>query len=170
MSYSITETVTNTFTLTHAKHLAAKVATDLKRIQRFYGSPTDAWIQDFEAELTTLLRAGYLSEVTYGFKRDGSWIEPTVRYTSSDLAAGSSDDDPGRIKPNANTAGAAFYSYLKRSASWYSLSHEQQAKFEEGLPFKRGVAAEPAVDGYLQADRTYSAGGRSLGRSSVRSL
>jgi len=32
-SYTISETAT--FTLTHAKHMAAKVAADLKRLQRF---------------------------------------------------------------------------------------------------------------------------------------
>ena len=39
MSTSFTITETTTFTLTHAKYMAAKVATDLKRMQRFYGAP-----------------------------------------------------------------------------------------------------------------------------------
>ena len=38
-SYSYTESTT--FTVTHARHMAAKVATDLKRMQRFYGKPSD---------------------------------------------------------------------------------------------------------------------------------
>ena len=37
MSYSYSVTDTATFTRTHAKHIAAKVATDLKRMHRFYG-------------------------------------------------------------------------------------------------------------------------------------
>ena len=37
MSYSFTATETKTFTLTHARHLAAKVTADLKRLQRLYG-------------------------------------------------------------------------------------------------------------------------------------
>ena len=57
-SYSYTETAT--FTVTHARHMAAKVATDLKRMQRFYGSPSDERIAQFEAEATELIRAGYL--------------------------------------------------------------------------------------------------------------
>ena len=44
MSSSFTLTETTTFTLTHARHMAAKVATDLKRLQRFYGRPGDAAI------------------------------------------------------------------------------------------------------------------------------
>ena len=39
MSYSYTLSETRTFTVTHARHMAAKVATDLKRMQRLYGSP-----------------------------------------------------------------------------------------------------------------------------------
>ena len=76
-SYSYTES--RTFTVTHARHMAAKVATDLKRMQRFYGKPSDENIADYESEATEMLRAGYLDTGTYGFRRDGKWIEPTPR-------------------------------------------------------------------------------------------
>lgn len=69
-SYSYTES--RTFTVTHARHMAAKVATDLKRMQRFYGKPSDENIADYESEATEMLRAGYLDTVTYGFKRTAS--------------------------------------------------------------------------------------------------
>lgn len=52
MSYSFTATETKTFTLTHARHLAAKVAADLKRLQRLYGHITDERINEFEGEVT----------------------------------------------------------------------------------------------------------------------
>jgi hypothetical protein len=74
MTYSSTSSNTQTFTLTHAKYLASKVATDLKRMQRLYGSPSDYQINNFESELTEFLRNGFLSEVTYGFKRNDNWI------------------------------------------------------------------------------------------------
>ena len=35
MSYSYTISTLTSFTVTHARHIAAKVATDLKRLQRF---------------------------------------------------------------------------------------------------------------------------------------
>ena len=60
MSYSFTLTQTTTFTRTHARHIAAKVATDLKRMHRLYGAPSDRWIADFEAEVIELLKEGYL--------------------------------------------------------------------------------------------------------------
>jgi hypothetical protein len=79
--------------------MAAKVATDLKRMQRLYGYPSDTRIASFEAEATETLKAGYLGTVTYGYKRNGSWIEPTLRYTAHDLSgAAANDDDPGRVR------------------------------------------------------------------------
>jgi len=170
MSSSFTLTEATTFTVTHARHMAAKVATDLKRLQRLYGKPSDAKIADYETEVIELLKAGYLGNVTYGYRRDGYWIEPTLRYTALDLAgASANDDDPGRIKPGADVSGAAFYSYLTYSAAWDKLGEAQQRSFGERLPFGRGSAPEPAVNGSLYHDRTYSSGGRALNRASVRS-
>ena len=42
MSYSFAIIQSATFTVTHARHMAAKVATDLKRMQRLYDVPSDA--------------------------------------------------------------------------------------------------------------------------------
>lgn len=170
MSYSYTLSETQSFTVTHARHMAAKVATDLKRMQRLYGSPGDTGIANFEAEVIDLMKAGYLGTVTYGFRRDGMWIVPTVRYTAQDLAgSAANDDDPGRIRPGADITNATFYSYLTYSPSWQQLTSDQQAAFERTLPFVRGGAPEPAVNGYFGPDLVYSSGGRALNRASVRS-
>lgn len=170
MTSSFTITETTTFTVSHARHMAAKVATDLKRLQRFFGKPSDVSIAEFETEVIALLKAGYLGTVTYGYRRNGCWIEPTLRYTARDLAvASANDDDPGRIRPSANVDGASFYSYLTYSAAWKRLSEAEKESFEKSLPFRRGGAPEPTIDGYLSNDRTYSSGGRALDRASVRS-
>lgn len=170
MSYSHTLSETRTFTVTHARHMATKVATDLKRMQRFYGQPNDAAIAEFEDEAIELLKSGYLDTVAYGFRRSGNWIEPTVHYTAKDLVGlAANDDDPGRIWPGASIDGAAFCSYLIYSGAWYELSQEERDAVHRRLPFKRGGAPEPGVDGYLTRDRTYSSGGRALERASVRS-
>lgn len=176
MSHSITftesstSTKSSTFTVTHARHMAAKVATDLKRMQRFYRFPNDAWINAFEKEVIELLRAGYLETVWYGFIRGGRWIEPTVKYTARNLYFGSAvDDDPGKIRPGADILGASFYSFLNYSAAWSRLTAHDRDVFEKRLPFYRSSATEPQLHGYLSADRTYSAGGRALDRASVRS-
>lgn len=171
MSYSSTQTVTktSTFTSTHASYIAAKVATDLKRMQRFYGKPYDEAIYNFEAEVILLLKHGYLKKVFYGFKRNGLWIEPTLIYTSSELSA-AANDDPGKIRPGQDITNAVFYSFLEYSDTWFNLSDKERESFEKNLPIQRGVGSIPGINGYLDNDRTYSSGGRALSRSSVRSF
>lgn len=170
MSLSFTLTETSTFTVTHARHMAAKVATDLKRIQRLYEKPCDVDITDYETEVIELLKKGYLKTVTYGFWRDGDWIEPTLRYNAHDLAGShSNDDDPGRVRPGANIKGASFYSYLTYNSSWYELTEDEKSGFKKTLPFQRGSAPEPGINGYMTDDKIYSSGGRALYRSSIRS-
>ena len=171
MTYSYSFTETSTFTRTHAVHMASKVAADLKRMQRFYGQPSDNDIADFEVEVIELLKDGYLGTLTYGFRRNGYWIEPTLQYTARDLAGSTAnDDDPGRVRPKVDVRGATFYSYLTYSRTWDSLTDPQRKAVKDRLPVKRTGAAEPGVSGYWTADRTYSAGGRALDRGSVRSL
>ena len=170
MSYSYSYTDTVTFTRTHAKDLAAKVATDLKRMQRFYDRPSDSEIVDYESEAIEFLKEGYLGTVTYGFWRNGNWIEPTLFYTARDLAgASANNDDPGRVRPGADISGASFYSYMTYGLLWNLLSAAEQEAFARRLPVQRNGAAQPGIDGYLSADLTYSAGGRALERATVRS-
>lgn len=170
MSFSYTATESTTFTITHAKHMAAKVATDLKRMQRFYSKPTDASIAQYEEEVIAFLKAGYLGTVTYGFKRDDAWVEPTLRYTARDLAGlSANDDDPGRIRPGVDVSEASFYSFMTYSSAWNGLTADEQKAFENSLPFVRGNAAEPGIKGYLSEDLTYASGGRALNRACVRS-
>jgi Bacterial HORMA domain family 1 len=169
MSNSITYTESVAFTRTHAVHLAAKVAADLKRMQRLYGSPSDAEIAIYEDEIIELLKTGYLGSVAYGFCRNGDLIEPTLRYTAHDLSgSAANDDDPGRVRPGANIAGASFYSYLTYSAAWNRQSSAERQRFNGTLPFSRSGAPEPGVAGYFTNDKIYSSGGRALNRSSMR--
>jgi hypothetical protein len=172
MSYSYTSTQSTTFTITHAKYIASKVATDLKRLQRFYGKPSDTDIQSYETEVVEFLKAGYLGTVTYGFQRSKKWIEPTLKYTALDLFSGTNinDDDPGRIKPNANIVSATFNSYLTYSLAWNNLTIEEQQAFKRQLPFQRQGALEPGIEGYFDKDLTYYSTGRALNRSIVRSF
>lgn len=170
MSSSFTATETKTFTLTHAKNLAAKVSADLKRLQRFYGHITDQRIAEFEGEAIELLRHGYLGTVIYGFQRNDEWIEPTLRYTASDLAGSGTDDDPGRVPTGRDISGAQFHSYLTYSSAWYALTEDQRLSIKKQLPLQRVSGSEsPVSNGYFADDKTYSSGGRSLGRSIVRS-
>ncbi|WP_369157534.1 hypothetical protein [Candidatus Thiodiazotropha sp. LNASS1] len=50
-----------------------------------------------------------------------------------------------------------------------TTTQKEKVEFKEKLPIKRSGADEPSVDGYFSNDKVYSAGGRALNRSSVRS-
>ncbi len=171
MSATYSTIETQLFTIIHARHIAAKVATDLKRVQRLYGEPSDQDIADYEKEAIELLKAGMLGKISYGYHRNGLWIEPTLTYTAKDLIGISDgDDDPGRILPGANVEGARFYSYLTYAPEWYYLSEDEKNAIQDRLPFERTGANEPGINGYLNYDLTYSAGGRALYRAAVRSF
>ena len=167
MSYSYT--ATETFTRTHARHIAAKVATDLKRMQRFYDEPSDDRIVAYEAEVMEFLKEGLLGSVSYGFKRNGHWVEPTLHYSARDLVGISANDDaPGRVRPGADISGATFGSYLIYSDVWNQLTQTAREEFSNRLPISRDEGAEPGSSGYWDRDLTYSAAGRALDRSSLR--
>lgn len=166
-SYTFTESAT--FTVTHARHMAAKISADLKRMQRFYGYPSDSDIVSYESEAIELLKAGYFGTLTVGFLRGGQWIEPTLRYSARNLAGmAANDDDPGRVLPGRDISGATFHNYVTYSAAWDALSESQKDAFKRRMPFYRTGMAQPTVAGYLADDKTYSAGGRALNRASVR--
>ena len=168
-SFTTTGTTTEAFTLTHAKHIASKVATDLLRFQRFYGSPSNEWIDKYEAELTVLLKHDAVDEVVYGFKRNGLWTMASARYVALPGGSIQADDDPGRIRPNLDVSGASFTSFLTYSSRWSSLTAIEQAMIERELPFKRTTDNTPGLEsGRWVDDRNYVAGGRGLGRSTVR--
>lgn len=157
-----------TFTLTNAKYLASKIATDLKRIQRFYGSPSDSQIAEYEAEITELLKEGYLDNITYGFKRNGIWIKPSVKYNSIELSNGNTDDDPGKIPIGADISNATFGSFLCKNSNWDNLSQTEKDNFLKKLPIKRTDGRIPQSDGYFSNDLTYGSGGKSINRSTLK--
>ena len=115
------------------------------------------------------MKGGYLETVTYGFQRDRQLIEPTLRYTATELAGMSAnDDDPGRIRPGSDVSGASFYSYLTYTSDWHRLSLNDRNKLKSKIPFERGEAPEPILNGYYTQDLTYSSGGRVLNRYILR--
>lgn len=167
---SFTVTGTMTFTRSHAEYVAAKVATDLARIRHFYDFPSDSRIMQYEAELIALLAQGYLEKVIYGFQRNGVWIEPTLRYTPQDIFSDSAtNDDPGKIRVDADISGASWGSYLTYSPAWGRLTEAQRIEFCKILPFQRTEGQEPSISGHFNVDRTYSSGGRALARASLGS-
>lgn len=166
---SYTTTETSTFTITHARYIASKVATDLKRFQRFYGSPSDDLIDRYEGELAGLLKHDAVDTVVYGFQRNSLWTPASVRYRAIPGGSLATDDDPGKIRPGIDIAGAHFTSFLSYSNTWFNLSQAERDSIEKSLPIQRSTRAVPNLEsGAWSDDLSYSAGGRGLGRSSVR--
>lgn len=163
---SYTESQAQTFTIAHARVLASKVATDLKKFQRFYGSPSDALIDQYEGELVVLLKYDVVSTVTYGFQRAGKWTEASVKYTSVNGTL-SSNDDPGKIRPGLDVAGASFTSFLE--PNWRNFTEAEKDAVRKECPFQRGTGNTPPLEaGYWAEDLNYAAGGRGLGRATVK--
>ncbi len=172
MTYSDTfvDTETDTITITQAKHVAAKIFTDLMRMSRYYGSPSSDKIEDYYIETYLLVQAGYLAEVKYGFKKSNRWIEPTACYRAREVRDMTTDDNPGNIPARADIEGASFYSLLSYTSKWYNLSNEEKENFNKHLPFQRGTAKElPQNDGRFVKDKNYTSGNAGVERSMLRS-
>lgn len=152
---------------------AARGADSRQEVARIIWTWNSSWSvsdRSYAAQHSLSRKAGYLSTAAYGFKRGDDFVEPALKYTARDLAgAAANDDDPGRVRPGADIAGATFYSYITYSSAWDQLTAEQRDAFKGRMPVTRTNADAPGVSGYLESDRTYSAGGRSLERASVRS-
>lgn len=167
MSDSYTITDTTTFTITHARHIAAKVATDLLRFTRFYSKPTVQEINDYEAELTALLKGGFLDRVIYGFYRNDKWVE-ALQYHALPDGTLVGDDDPGKIRPGTDVPGESFTSHLWRNSNWDKLSIFEKEAFHASVPIKRSNAPEMQLEsGRWSSGLNYSAGGRGISRSTI---
>ncbi len=149
----------------HARYLASKVATDLKKFQRFYGAPSDEWIEKYEKELAVLLKYNAVSTVVYGFKRNGKWTEASVQYKVMPDGTLTTNDDPGKIRPNLDVAGASFTSFLTEK----SVTADSTSAIAQEVPFQRTTGEAPPLEtGHWENDLSYSAAGRGLGRATVR--
>ena len=160
MSYSYS----TSFTLTNARHLAAKVAADLYQCYLLYDHPSAASISDLEAELTTLLAGGYVDTYEFGFKRDGrrvlSWF-----YRVGPAGTLTQDSGAGQLLPRASIASASYFNFLTKSQKWAALTSGQKAAVQATLPFEREYGDAP-TDGHgsWQVERTYTSGGVMLER------
>jgi hypothetical protein len=169
MTTSYTTSGTETFNVTHARKIASKVATDLLRFQTLYGRPSDAAINDYEAEMVQLLKHDVVGTVVYGFQRNGKWTEAAVRYKALPGGILVTDDDPGKIRPRLDIEGAGFTSFLSYNDKWSRLSQQERDEIERGCPFQRTTGSDPPLEaGNWVEDLNYYAGGRGLGRSTVR--
>lgn len=158
-----TYTTSETFTLTHAKYLASKVAADLLQMQLFYNRPSTEQINQYIDELTTLLIHGYLDSVDYGFKKDNKWLVQ-ISYSVKNGNI-STDDRSGSIYTTADVSGAAWSSYLRKSSKYNIQPQTEKQRVEALLPFTREGQPESGFQpGRWISDKNYYNGGISLER------
>ncbi len=157
---------TVTSTDSYARHISAKVASDLKRLQRLYGvgQPTDKEINDYQEEMRILLYYEYLHAVTYGFRRDDKWIV-ALKYQAIGDQLHNDGDDPGGITPGQNIRGTRFTSFLAYSTNWFCLSEGRRREHENEIPVRRVEGIEPSIDGIWTEDKRYVAGGLGVQRT-----
>ncbi len=164
---SQTYTITETWSQTHARYVAGKVAADLRQIRQAYGQPTEGLIENYLAELTVLLADGYVGEVSYGYRRDGAWVL-ALKYTADMYGNLSTDDRSGSIPRGVDISGASWFSFMSYTDKWYKLSHHERDAIKRQLPFDRTAGAEPVIRiGDWLRDKTYSSAGCGLRRASI---
>jgi Bacterial HORMA domain family 1 len=159
-----------TFSITSARYLISKIAADLRSVNRLYGEPELARIDNFAEEAALLLRDGYLDRVDYGMRRrnthEWEWVL-RLRYTVTSAGA-LQDANPGGVPANADTTGASWYSYLVKSSAFGELTASQQAAVEAALPVRRIGAVETSTStgaGSWTGRRSYSRDGTALSRA-----
>ena len=166
-----TITATQTFTRTHAKHLASKVAADLHQCARLYNKPRASEVADYQAELVELLVGGYVAKYEFGFKKNGKRVV-TWQYrvnASGDLVGGGVDDRAGGVYARAKVADAVYFNFLSYSQKWWDLTQGARKAIKDRLPIHRSSGALPADgNGYWISDRTYANGGIAVSRRTFR--
>jgi hypothetical protein len=157
-------TRSNSFTITHARYLASKVAADMHLCAQYYGNPSEASVRNYAEELAQYLNAGYLEEYEFGYKKNGVRIV-TWRYKVDANGSISTDDRPGKIAAYVDISGATFFNHLTQNSAFFAQSSDAQSRFKSDLPITRSDGYPPADgSGYWTADRNYFSGGCGLGR------
>ncbi len=168
MSFTMTRTASESFTLTHAKYLASKVTADMVRCQQNYGRPTQSDINNYGTELALLLRDGYVAAYEFGFAQDDQRVL-SWRYVVDSSGLSSTDDRPGRIVSGVAVASASYFNQLTFSGTWLALPQAERDRICTGLPIQRVTKNGPKDGrGYWASDLNYSASGVSLGRRTFR--
>lgn len=165
-SYSVSQT----FTLTHAKHLASRVTSDLYQCHNFYGEPSAEQVTRYEEELIVMLVGSYIREYEFGFKKnDQRIVSWQYRVNSSGDLVGGSDDRSGGIYARADISGATYFNFMSYSQAWFDLTFDARNDVKSEHSVERSTGQLPGDgSGYWHTDRTYSSAGVAIERRTFR--
>lgn len=166
-----TYTLTETFNVTHARRLAAKVVADMHQCDLLYTKgPARVAIANYEQELVAMLAGGYIDSYEFGFQTSAGQRVLSWKYTvglSGDLEGGRS----GGIHAQANLAGASLFNFMATNAKWALLPSTEKSIVDDKHPIQRVEGKAPADgNGYWSSTRSYAAGGVALNRQEFRPL
>lgn len=170
MSMSYSNSISQTFTATNAKHLASRVASDLYQCSRLYGYPSESHIAELQQELAVLLTGGYVATYEFGFKKHGKRVL-TWFYTvdSSGNLVGGNDDRSGGIHAHGDVSTATYFNFLTYSTKWSDLDANQKAQVDSQHPVYRPDGDAPTDgNGTWHIERAYTSGGVRIDRKSFR--
>ena len=120
MTVSYSYTTTDSFTLSNAKKLAAKVTADMHQCHRLYGDPTEADLAAYNEELVVMLAGEYVTSYEFGYQKGESRIVSWY-YTvtaAGDLEGGRS----GGLYAKADISGASWFNFMTTNHSWAGLT------------------------------------------------
>jgi Bacterial HORMA domain family 1 len=169
---TLSTTVTQTFTRTHAKHLASKVISDLYQCHCYYGQPSETSILEYQEELVVMLLHGFVSAYEFGFEQnDRRVVCWQYRVSSSGDLVGGSDDSSGGIYARAEVSGACYFNFMTYSEAWSDLTSAEQSAVLAQHDVHRTTGELPLDGyGYWETDRRYGSGGVVLERRAFRPL
>lgn len=160
-----TYTYSETFTISHARHISSRIAGDLRLMNLFYEYPTEEFIPKVLEEIAQLLAKGYLESFEIGFERPGRLRVFTLFYEArSDGTL--SDNRAGGVPPAVDVHGATAFNYVMYTDTWWRVPEGEREAFLRTLPVKRTpMDGLNDGEGYWVADRSYASGGRGVARS-----
>lgn len=166
MTYSYT--TTESFTIAHARKLAAKVTADMDQCRRWYGEPSAAEIAAYGEELVAMLHGQYVTKYEFGYqtsddRRIVSWLYKVT--AAGDLDGGRS----GGLYAQADVGNATMFNFLTTNSAWSGLGAAGRDKVREKHSITR-VSGEPPKDGNGRwvRDKTYASGGVAIEREEFR--
>ncbi|MFE5076531.1 HORMA-1 domain-containing protein [Streptomyces halstedii] len=162
-------TYAESFTRVHARRLAGRVATDLRQSHVLYGVPSSGRLDEYRLELEELLLGGYVAEYQFGFEKSDQVVW-SLRYKVGPDGSLGGAGSAGGVPHGLDISDANWFNFLTFSNSWYLLGEPGRDSVNTRLPFVRTTGSLPS-DGHGQwiTDRTYSAGGVEVQRTTFRS-
>ena len=171
MTTPTTGTLTRTasVTLTDARHVLWRIATDLRALRLHHGLITTAYEEEVTYDLLQFIYRGLVDEIEFRFVAVGSNTRTyAVRYAMTRDWSGDDDDDAGGLR-YLDLTGTSFQLTVTYSSTWRALPADAQTVFRRGLKRSWGPVNDvhDGVGAWV-TDRTYGSGGLGATRSVFR--